>query len=166
MRLYSAKETYDFMESANCSHPISQVYPCIGVFLHRLHLWYMQSLLQGSFAKGTNNFKEPTNRSHPILSFARVYTGFFKDVNENRVNKFEIALGVVKLMEDFLEEDVQFNFVQVWKLLLCMSLRTHTQINIYTYIYILIYVCMYICVYIYMYVHIYVNMCIYIYTYI
>jgi len=27
----------------------------------------ISSLLQGSFAKETNNFKEPTNRSHPIL---------------------------------------------------------------------------------------------------
>jgi len=26
----------------------------------------MSSLLQGSFAKETYNFKEPTNRSHPI----------------------------------------------------------------------------------------------------
>jgi len=42
----------------------------------------------------------------------KLHTGFLKDINENRINKFEIALGLVKLMEDFLEKDVQFNFVQ------------------------------------------------------
>jgi len=39
-------------------------------------------------------------------------TSFFKDLNENRMNKFEIALGLVKLLEDFLDEDVTYNFVQ------------------------------------------------------
>jgi len=39
-------------------------------------------------------------------------TSFFKDLNENRMSKFEIALGLVKCMEDFLEDDVSFNFVQ------------------------------------------------------
>ena len=33
----------------------------------------IQSLLQGSFAEETYNFKEPTNRSHPIVSVGRVY---------------------------------------------------------------------------------------------
>ena len=39
-------------------------------------------------------------------------TSLFKDINENRLSKFELALGLVKCMEDFLEDDVQFNFVQ------------------------------------------------------
>ena len=30
-------------------------------------LWKIYSLLEGSFAKETYNFKEPTNRSHPIV---------------------------------------------------------------------------------------------------
>jgi len=39
-------------------------------------------------------------------------TSFFKDVNENRLTKFEIAIGMTKCMEDLLEDDVQYNFVQ------------------------------------------------------
>jgi hypothetical protein len=39
-------------------------------------------------------------------------TSLFKDINENRLNKFELALGLTKCIEDFLEDDVQFNFVQ------------------------------------------------------
>ena len=39
-------------------------------------------------------------------------TAFLQDLNENRLSKFELALGLVKTMEDFLEDDVQFNFAQ------------------------------------------------------
>jgi hypothetical protein len=39
-------------------------------------------------------------------------TSLFKDINENRLSKFELALGITKCIEDFLEDDVQFNFVQ------------------------------------------------------
>jgi hypothetical protein len=39
-------------------------------------------------------------------------TSLFKDINENRLHKFELALGITKCIEDFLEDDVQFNFVQ------------------------------------------------------
>jgi hypothetical protein len=35
-----------------------------------------------------------------------------KDINENRLTKFEFALGVTKVLEDFLEDDVQYNYVQ------------------------------------------------------
>ena len=35
-----------------------------------------------------------------------------EDLNENRLNKFEFALLVTKIMEDFLESDVQYNFVE------------------------------------------------------
>jgi len=35
-----------------------------------------------------------------------------KDINENRLSKFEIALGIVKMIEDLVEDDVQYNFVQ------------------------------------------------------
>ena len=42
----------------------------------------------------------------------KTVTGLMKDINENRLLKFELALGLVKVMEDFLEDDVQFNFVQ------------------------------------------------------
>jgi hypothetical protein len=37
---------------------------------------------------------------------------FYKDLNENRLSKFEIALGLNKILEDFLEEDISFNYVQ------------------------------------------------------
>jgi hypothetical protein len=39
-------------------------------------------------------------------------SAFYKDLNENRLSKFEIALGLNKILEDFLEEDVSFNYVQ------------------------------------------------------
>jgi hypothetical protein len=46
------------------------------------------------------------------LEKQKFITSLFKDINENRLNKFELALGLTKCMEDFLEDDVQFNFVQ------------------------------------------------------
>ena len=42
----------------------------------------------------------------------KFHAAFFKDINENRLNKFEIGLGLTKLLEDFGDEDVTFNFVQ------------------------------------------------------
>jgi len=39
---------------------ISRLLKIVGLFCR------IQSLLQGSFAKETYNFKEPTSRSHPI----------------------------------------------------------------------------------------------------
>ena len=42
---------------------ISRLLKIIGLFCR------ISSLLQGSFAKETCNFKEPTNRSHPIVCF-------------------------------------------------------------------------------------------------
>ena len=38
----------------------------------------ISSLLQGSFAKETYNFKEPTNRSHPIRCFMTPPQGVIK----------------------------------------------------------------------------------------
>ena len=40
---------------------ISRLLEIVGLFCRK------SSLLQGSFAKETYNFKEPTNRSHPIV---------------------------------------------------------------------------------------------------
>ena len=42
---------------------ISRLLKIIGLFCR---IW---SLLQGSFVKETYNFKEPTNRSHPIANY-------------------------------------------------------------------------------------------------
>jgi len=42
---------------------ISRLLRIMGLFCR------IQSLLQGSFAKETYNFKEPTNRSHPIFMY-------------------------------------------------------------------------------------------------
>ena len=41
---------------------ISRFFKVVGPFCR------ISSLLQISFAKETHNFKEPTNRSHPILA--------------------------------------------------------------------------------------------------
>jgi len=46
----------------------------IGLFCR---IW---SLLLGSFAKETYNFKEPTNRSHPILSNVKGVDAYIKAV--------------------------------------------------------------------------------------
>jgi len=47
---------------------MSRLLEIIGLFCR------MSSVLQGSFAKETYNFKEPTNRSHPVrVSFFRNY---------------------------------------------------------------------------------------------
>ena len=37
---------------------------------------------------------------------------FLRDLNENRLSKFEIAVGLVKTIEDFIEDDVKFSWVQ------------------------------------------------------
>jgi hypothetical protein len=37
-----------------------------------------------------------------------------KDLNEHRMTKFEFALYVTKLLEDFLTDDVTFNFVRIF----------------------------------------------------
>jgi len=43
---------------------------------------YISSLLQGSFAKETYNFKEPTNQSHPISSYVCLkYEGGFTETH-------------------------------------------------------------------------------------
>ena len=47
---------------------ISRLLKIIGLFCK------ISSLLQGSFAKETYNFKEPTNRSHPISVSMVIYT--------------------------------------------------------------------------------------------
>ena len=71
------KETYNFKEPTNRSHPIRDDYlrysthkrgvATISRLLKITGLFgRISSLLQGSFAKETYHFKEPTNRSHPI----------------------------------------------------------------------------------------------------
>mmetsp|Transcript_41425 Transcript_41425/g.130436 ORF Transcript_41425/g.130436 Transcript_41425/m.130436 type:complete len:359 (-) Transcript_41425:41-1117(-) len=35
-----------------------------------------------------------------------------RDINENRLNKFELALSLVKLQERLLDDDIQYNFVE------------------------------------------------------
>jgi hypothetical protein len=35
-----------------------------------------------------------------------------EDLNENRLDKFEVALLMTKVMEDFLDSDIQYNFVE------------------------------------------------------
>ena len=47
---------------------ISRLLKIIGLFCR------ISSLLQGSFAKENYDFKEPTNRSHPIQEYAEFYT--------------------------------------------------------------------------------------------
>ena len=37
-----------------------------------------------------------------------------KDLNENRLSKFETALLWCKILEDFLQDDVQYNWVQIF----------------------------------------------------
>lgn len=38
-----------------------------------------------------------------------------RDLNENRLTKFEVALLWVKILEDFLPDDVQYNWVQIFQ---------------------------------------------------
>ena len=62
-------------ESCKCNYgvaTVSRLLKIIGLFCR------IQPLLQGSFVKETYNFKEPTNRSLPILIIsARVMTILF-----------------------------------------------------------------------------------------
>jgi len=94
-RRYSAKETYDFKEPTNRSHPIVEYYNTLQriatrTATHRSTLQHtarhygvatdsridqiiglfckIMSLLQGSFTKETYDFIDPTDQSHPIGS--------------------------------------------------------------------------------------------------
>ena len=80
-RQYSAKETYNFKEPTNRSHPfvalrpkeIASVYgvATIGRLLKIKSLFCrISSLLQVSFAKETCNFKEPASRCLPIAALS------------------------------------------------------------------------------------------------
>ena len=86
-RRYSAKETYNPKEPTHRSNPIpylshtclllrgvqiadQQILKIIGLFCR---IW---SLVQGSFAKGTYDFQEPTNRSHLIAGYRISRTQF------------------------------------------------------------------------------------------
>ena len=39
-------------------------------------------------------------------------TDAFRDINEHRLSKFEFALLMVKIQEQLLEDDIQYNFVE------------------------------------------------------
>jgi len=61
---------------------ISRLLQIVGLFLQNIVSFAeyrlfcrISSLLQGSFAKETYNFKEPTNRSHPICAVGIVVLG-------------------------------------------------------------------------------------------
>jgi len=79
---------------------ISRLLKIIGLFCR------IQSLLQGSFANETYNFKEPTNQSHPIL-FCRQDTS-----SDSKISRMQIHV------HDFV----------------CKYAYTHTSIHIYSYI--------------------------------
>jgi len=78
---YSAKETYNFVDPTNRSHPIvlhCHVLMCYGVatisrLLQIIGLFCKRTLWKRRYsAKETCNFKEPTNRSHPIVLHCHV----------------------------------------------------------------------------------------------
>ena len=54
-------------------------------------------------------FKLMTERSQ-LLAIAEP----LRDLNENRLSKFEASLLWVRIMEDFLQDDVQYNYVQLF----------------------------------------------------
>ena len=81
-RRYSAKETYNFKEPTNRSHHICIISECRVCFLtcsrllKIIGLFCNRALRKRQYsAKETYNFKEPTNRRHPIctISECRVY---------------------------------------------------------------------------------------------
>lgn len=55
-----------------------------------------------------------------------------KDLNENRLSKFETALLWCKILEDFLQEDVQYNWVQIFnsKRPLMPDVQNHPQYKV------------------------------------
>jgi len=65
---HESRHTYEHESRHTCEHgvsTISRLLKIIGLFCR------ISSLLYGSFAKETCNFKEPTNRSHPICRVTR-----------------------------------------------------------------------------------------------
>ena len=104
-----AKETCNFNEPTNRSHPITElrgwVVWCVCIeytldfgygvttisrLLNTIGLFFrIQSLLYGSFAKETYNFKDPTNRSHPIVLCVCIRKGIHVHVCMcTKINKY------------------------------------------------------------------------------
>ena len=65
---------------------MSRLLEIIGLFCR------MSSVLQGSFAKETYNFKEPTNRSHPVR------VSFFRNYNEQWVGRWWRLLKLMNFL--------------------------------------------------------------------
>jgi len=99
-------------------------------------------------AKGTYNFKEPTNCSHPIrhpMSLCLIC---------NDQSSICISIHIYILLHTHI----------YWYVYMYVLIYRYVYVYIYEciYIYIFIYICMYVCIYIYIYIHIYIYIYIYI----
>jgi len=119
---------------------ISRLLKIIGLFRR------ISSLLQGSFAKETYNFKEPTNRSHSI-------SGKFTCHGPYLVNK--------KHMVDLYIYMYTYIYIYIH---LYIYIYIYIYINIHIYIYLYIYIYIYIYIHIHIYIYIYAWICMYMYS--
>ena len=87
---------------------IRRLLKIIGLFCRIL------SLLQGSFAKETYNFKEPTNRSHPIAQTHNLYTSYGVATVSTTVSRIDKIIGlfcrILSLLEGSFAKET-FNFI-------------------------------------------------------
>ena len=116
----------------------------IGLFCRILFLF------KGSFAKETYDFKEPTDRSHPIRAM--------RNVN-----------GAIMSARTRCSRVQQLREVHLYSAL-CVYVHIHIYICTYTYIFTFTYVYVHIHIYIYVHIHIYmyvyIHICTYTYTYV
>ena len=103
----------------------------------------LSSLLQGSFAKETYDFKEPINRSHPIV--VGLFCGKWPD-------KVSCHMG------SWLPLFARFKHpLTKWQI----HTPLDTCIYVYIWMYIYIYTCIHMYMYVYMYIYIYMYICVY-----
>jgi len=122
----------------------------------KCRLCRLSSLLWGSFAKQTYNFKEPTNRNHPIAQYLhRMCEGNdFACLTAMRCN-YVAALN-------FCWRRGMYVYVCVY-MHVCVNVCACVFVCVCMYVYIYIYMCVCVCV---IYIYIYVCVCVCVCTYI
>jgi len=160
---------------------ISRLLTIIGLFCR------ISSLLYGSFAKETYNFKEPTTRSHLILSACSCHTHMCMHKNARTFLFIGMCIFICNYTHAYIVRYI-YTYVHVYIhiyvytfIYICVYGDLHratvpiscrVQADMCMCIYVYIYKCIYVytylhtCVYIYIYVNIYVYIYIYIYIYI
>jgi len=117
---------------------------------------------RGYSAKETYDFKEPTNRSHPICPAK--YHGCVYSHSKWCSSNHDVRHQYVYIYMSICVYVYIHIYIYIY-ICICTS-AIYIYIHIYVYVYICIYVYIYIYIHMYIYIYIYMYMCIYVYMYI